>query len=350
MLITDAAPERLLDHAREAAGSLDGALRLAPAAAAAAPPPGEGDTAARWRLLAGLGATDLTVARVLEAHLDALAILHEAGRAGHLPDPAAGFGAGPALADPAAQTWGVFAAASPGTTLRAVRKGGGWRLHGRKPWCSAAGRLTRALVSAPAEDGDRLFAVDLTSAEVAPQPAGWVSRGLADVPSGPVRFDGAEATPVGPPGWYLDRPGMAWGGIGVAAVWCGGATGVARRLWRAAQERPPDDIALLHLGAVDTALHAARCTLGASAAEIDAGLATGRAGRLLAHRVRGQVARCVDEVLARVGHGLGPGPLTGEEEHARRVADLQVYVRQQHAERDDRAAGALLHATGEQPW
>ena len=53
MLITDAAPERLLDHAREAAGSLDGALRLAPAAAAAAPPPGEGDTAARWRRSSG---------------------------------------------------------------------------------------------------------------------------------------------------------------------------------------------------------------------------------------------------------------------------------------------------------
>lgn len=341
MIPTTDAPQDLVDAARGAAGSLDRALALARTAATAVPPPGEGATAERWRALAGLGCADLTVGRVLEAHLDALAILHEAGR----PAEAAG------------HTWGVFAAESPGTTLRATRVAGaggsvdaGWRLDGRKPWCSAAGRLDRALVTARAEDGDRMFAVDLTAAGVLPEPAGWVSRGLVEVPSGPVRFEGAEAEPVGPPGWYLDRPGMAWGGMGVAAVWFGGTVGVARRLWRAAAERPPDEIALLHLGVVDATLHATRCTLDAAAAAVDAGTADGRAGRLLALRVRSQVARCVDEVLARVGHGLGPGPLTGEEEHARRVADLQVYVRQQHAERDDRAAGTLLHDSGELPW
>ena len=36
----------------------------------------------------------------------------------------------------------------------------------------------------------------------------------------------------------------------------------------------------------------------------------------------------------RVGHALGPAPLTGDEDHARRVADLTVYLRQHHAERD----------------
>jgi alkylation response protein AidB-like acyl-CoA dehydrogenase len=342
VLTTTAPTGPLLDAARDAAGSLDGALDLARAATAAMPPPGEGATAERWRLLADLGAVDLTVARVLEAHLDAVAILREAARSEPpVPDP---------VPQDGGHTWGVFAAESPGTTLHATQASGSWRLDGRKPWCSAAGRLDRALVTARAEDGPRLFAVDLTAAGVLPEPAGWISRGLAEVPSGPVRFEDAEALPVGPPGWYLDRPGMAWGGMGVAAVWYGGAVGVARRLWRAAVERPPDDIALLHLGATDAVLHATRCTLDAAAAAVDAGSATGPAGRLLAQRVRGQVARCVDEVLARVGHGLGPGPLTGEEEHARRVADLQVYVRQQHAERDDRATGALLHETGTPPW
>ena len=55
---------------------------------------------------------------------------------------------------------------------------------------------------------------------------------------------------------------------------------------------------------------------------------------LVAQRARQVVADTVDEVVLRVGRALGPGPLTGDEDHARRVADLTVYVRQHHAERD----------------
>jgi hypothetical protein len=40
------------------------------------------------------------------------------------------------------------------------------------------------------------------------------------------------------------------------------------------------------------------------------------------------------EVLSLVGHTLGPAPLAFDETHARRVADLEIYVRQHHAERD----------------
>ena len=38
-------------------------------------------------------------------------------------------------------------------------------------------------------------------------------------------------------------------------------------------------------------------------------------------------------------HALGPGPLAFEAEHATRVSDLRVYVRQHHAERDSAALG-----------
>jgi hypothetical protein len=64
------------------------------------------------------------------------------------------------------------------------------------------------------------------------------------------------------------------------------------------------------------------------------------------------VADTVDEVLQRVSRALGPAPLTGEEDHARRVADLTVYVRQHHAERDLAAAGerVLGDTSGWQWW
>lgn len=44
------------------------------------PLPMQGDTLSLWESLASLGAVDLTVARVVEPHLDALSILREARR------------------------------------------------------------------------------------------------------------------------------------------------------------------------------------------------------------------------------------------------------------------------------
>jgi hypothetical protein len=64
--------------------------------------------------------------------------------------------------------------------------------------------------------------------------------------------------------------------------------------------------------------------------------------------VRRVVAGTTEEVLERVGHALGPAPMALEEEHAGRVADLQLYVRQEHAERDAAQLGRHLldHDTG----
>jgi hypothetical protein len=63
---------------------------------------------------------------------------------------------------------------------------------------------------------------------------------------------------------------------------------------------------------------------------------------LLALRVRTVVAQAAETVLAHAAHALGPAPLGFDEEHARRVADLQLYIRQHHAEGDLAALGAHL--------
>ena len=254
------------------------------------------------------------------------------------------------MAAGARSTWGVFAAEGPGTKLQAEPDAGGWRLTGVKPWCSLADRLSHALVTAHTGDGHRrLFAVALRDPTVSATSTGWISRGLRGVPSGPVEFSGALAVPVGPDEWYLTRPGFAWGGAGVAACWFGGAVGVARSLFEWAQLRSSDQIARLHLGAADVALAGARSVLASAAARIDAGQADGTAGVELAGRVRGVVTAAADEVLGRSGRAMGPAPLAFDEPHARRVADLQIYLRQDHAERDRAALGGQLLA-GPVPW
>ncbi|HEY5878097.1 MAG TPA: acyl-CoA dehydrogenase, partial [Nakamurella sp.] len=240
--------------------------------------------------------------------------------------------------------WGVFAAEGPGVRVEASPAAGRWVLHGTKPWCSLADRLDRALITAQLPAGGRgLFAIDLTDSRVTVDPAtDWVARGLVELPSVPIHLDDCPAEPVGPAGWYLNRAGFAWGGMGVAACWLGGAIGVGRVLHASTRSREPDQIALMHLGAVDAALTGAAHLVVAAADAVDGGYACGAAGVLWAARVRAVVASAVDTVLLRVGHALGPGPLVADPDHARRVADLQLYVRQHHAERDEAALGALV--------
>ncbi len=311
------------------------------------PSPGVGATAGLWSALATLGAWDLTLARVVEPHLDACAILDEARRSGH---------AGPDLPGdlPGDTTWGVYAAEG-GPRLHAVAAGDRWSLSGHKPWCSLADRVSHALVTAWVDEERRsLFVVDLShpGVRLAEGPR-WVARGLAEVRSTGLELDAVPATPVGGPGWYLDRPGFAWGGIGVAAIWYGGAVAVARRMWAGAQSREPDQIALAHLGAVDAALASARAVLHDAASVVDDGTVPPPAATRLAQRVRQVVAVAAEEVLARAGHALGPAPLAREEAHARRVADLGLYLRQHHAERDAAALGAAVLSEpvdGEWSW
>lgn len=311
-------------------GSLLEAVAFARSVAAGTPLPGGGDTLTLWETLATVAAADLTVARVLEPHLDALAILDQAGLP-HLGGDAA--------------LWGVYAAEGPPPrlTARPARPGtdDGWVLSGRKHWCSLADTADRALVTAWVDDERRgLFAVDLRQARPA-EGERWVARGLAAVVSTPVDFDATPAVAVGAPGWYLTRPGFVWGGLGVAAVWYGGAVGVARRLARH-RRGSVDQIGQMHLGAVDAVLFGARCVLTEAARAVDAGEAHGAAGSRLALRVRQVVRRAAEEVLHRSDHAMGPAPLAGEEEHARRVADLHLYLRQEHAERDQAALGCLV--------
>ncbi len=316
----------LADDAQVVAADVEGSLALARSREPVARSMGR-DTWPVVSSLATLGSVDLTTARTVEPHWDAVAILEQA-----------------AVPAPEGATWGVYAASPAGTRLSAGRDEGGlWRLSGAKPWCSLADRVSHALVTADPDDGPAgLFAVDLREAGVSVDPGAWVPRGLREVTTSTVAFVAVPASPVGPPGWYFDRPGFAWGGIGVAAVWFGGAAAVAGALWAAAATRPPDQVALMHLGACDVALQATLLALRDAAAAIDAGRAGGAKGRLLASRVRAQAAACAEQVLTTVGHALGPAPLAMDAVHAARVADLTLYVRQHHAERDLAALGRLV--------
>ncbi len=125
-------------------------------------------------------------------------------------------------------------------------------------------------------------------------------------------------------------------------MWFGGANAIRDRLIAALTEKTPTDIARLQLGAVDVAQYGAGAALRDAAVQIDGGRAECGAGALLAGRTRAVVADAAERTLVTAGHALGPAPLAFDEEHARRVADLQLYLRQHHGERDLAEIGATL--------
>ncbi len=293
------------------------------------PLPGSGATMERLAALADLAEEDLSLARLGEGHADAVAILAELG--GPFPDPGS--------------RWGVWAANPPGPNVTAERRDGTWMLAGTKQYCSGARICTHALVTAASADGQRLFAV--TVAELEPHDGTWPATGMAGSDTLDVGFPGVPGDPVGPPGGYTDRPGFHHGGVGVAACWYGGARGVARTLLSAASKRDVGPHALAHLGAVDLGLHTARAALAAAAREIDADPGDLRGdGPLRALRVRALTEAVATDVLARTGRALGAGPLGHDEAHSRAVADLTVYLRQHHAERDLARLGELVTERG----
>jgi alkylation response protein AidB-like acyl-CoA dehydrogenase len=312
-------------------------LALAASRGPGLPLPGHGRTAELWSSLASLGAVDLTVARAVEPHVDALSILAEANA--------------PTRDQPAAATWGVYAAEAPGRRLTAKEGADGWVLDGHKAWCSLAQRASHALVTAWVDESNRsLFAVDLHAPGVRALPAGgtWVSHGLPQITSCGVDFDRVSADPVGEIGWYLTRPGFAWGGIGVAAVWFGAAVAVARRVVEHVTQRSADQIAHLQVGQLDLALTASRQALAAAATAVDSARGDDRSSGLMAVRARSMVAQTVDTVIRVADHAMGPAPLAHDAEHAQRISDLRLYVRQHHAERDVAdLGGRVLRSVGE---
>ncbi|MGI8532659.1 MAG: hypothetical protein ACR2KN_06610 [Geodermatophilaceae bacterium] len=227
--------------------------------------------------------------------------------------------------------------------VEAVEDESGWRLTGTKAWCSGAHTCTHALVTAHTGPDRRLFAVALDAEHAVPVEDSWLAVGMAGSDSGSVTFSGAPAVPVGEPGRYVDRPGFWHGAIGVAACWYGGAAGVADTLLGQARAGRREPHALAHLGAADTALHAAGTVLRAAADGIDADpFDRAGTGRVRAMRARAGVEAACTEVLARVGRATGAVPLAADRAHARRVADLTVFLRQSHAERDLAELGSLL--------
>lgn len=327
------------------------ALRDVIARAGAVPLPGRGATLARWRILGAVAGADLALAKLVEPHWDAIAILEDCFPGGYAAAAVA------ADADEDA-VWAVWAAEPPEARLLGIRKTSlsgareGVRttevqLTGRKAWCSGAHVITHALVTYWNDDGQACLAAVRTNVPgIVVTDEGWHAVGMQGSASVEVLFENTSGIEVGVPGAYLERPGFWHGGMGIAACWMGASVALARAV-HAALRRRNDPHALAHLGAIDAALSAAQAFVRETAAWVDDH--PHEDAWRAAMRLRLAVEACADAVIVHAGRALGASPLCRDAHIARLFADLPIFLRQSHAERDLAALGKTLTALPPDP-
>jgi hypothetical protein len=299
--------------------------------------PGDGHILQRWSALAAVAEHDLSLAKLYEGHTDALAILQELGQ-----QPSR------------ATSWAVWAAEAPeGRALIEPATDGAVRLRGAKCWCSGAADVSHGLLTAWHADGrgPQLVMLAMAQPEIVISRDAWHAVGMADSASLTVSFHGAPAHLVGNIGDYLSRPGFWQGGAGVAACWYGGAKALGEALRRAVAEAGlanAHPFRMAALGKVELALTAAAAVLREAAAWIDAHPRDDASAVALRARLAAEC--CAATVQGECGRALGAAAYCRDERFARMAADLPVFVRQSHGERDFAALGAKAAAVEESSW
>ena len=290
------------------------------------PLPGHGQTPLRHAKLWAAGVEDLSFARIAEAHWDAVAILAECGR---MPRPET--------------IYGVWASELPGQALRVEADGDELTISGSKMFCSGAGLVEFALVTVGVPE-KLLIEVDLrgTQTSVRYDTSAWGTSAFCETHTGNVIFASHLITPdavLGKAGWYLDRPGFWHGACGPAACWAGGAEALVQ--YATANPRK-DAHTLAHLGAMYSCVWSMRASLDAAGQEIDTQPMNCVAAHVRALTVRHIVEQQCTDVLRRFARAYGPFPLSMDANISQRYHELDLYLRQSHAERDLESLGGSL--------
>jgi hypothetical protein len=154
------------------------AKRLKQIAVEQLPLPGAGETAERHSRLMLVGREDLCLAKLAEAHWDAVSILAEAGRQS-VPGV----------------LYAVWASEIPGKALKMEKTDSVYQIGGSKMFCSGAGMVDRVLVTVGITES-RLVEIDLrkNSMNIEADLSAWATDAFRLTQTGGVTFRGVEVT------------------------------------------------------------------------------------------------------------------------------------------------------------
>lgn len=288
------------------------------------PHPGQGQTLIRWKTLAKVGFTNLTLAKWFESHLDALSILEELN-----------------YSPVRKGLWAVWAAEGSLEPIHFKQD----LCSGQKNWCSGAGLVDYGLLTYKDEHNhSQLLIVDMDQPHIQIQHKDWQAIGMQHTRTASLYFNQVSAEAVGHDNAYLERPGFWHGAAGVAACWFGATARLADFLYQECQTKP-HSYRLMYLGKISTLLFTTKQYFHHVANQIDQYPA--KSHELIIRMLRAQVEQTAQTVLEQVGKALGARPFCENKTFAALAADLPVFLRQSHAAFDEKQIGERVLEEGD---
>ncbi|MEM9691323.1 MAG: hypothetical protein AAGA56_02155 [Myxococcota bacterium] len=254
---------------------------------------------------------NVSLARLLEGHADACAILREAGDE---PTPRLLYA-----------IW-----ASRGTLSWAKDDGvPTYQIYGEKPFCSGATIVDRALVYV--DDVSALVHIDPGSDGFDFTEDDWRTFALEDTRTWRLKAEGGMVIDlIGGRDWYFRRKGFWPGALAPAACWAGAALGLVDCV----RNRPPRDAHdRAQLGALRALEWELTTVLHAAAREVESGAADD-GYHSTAVCLRHVVERVCKEAIERCCRLGGPRAMAGTPGFLRRLSELRLYLGQHHGDRD----------------
>jgi hypothetical protein len=269
-----------------------------------------------------VGRIDLSLAKLAEAHWDAVAILAEAGK-----EKCENL------------LYAVWASEIPDKKLQVNKVGEQWTLTGTKMFCSGVGIVDRALITA----GELLIDLDLrTSNSFELSDVLWYTPAFKDTKTSIVTFNEMPFQKndiLGTSNWYSQRLGFWCGALGPAACWGGGAAGLVDYASSCPRKDPHT---LAHLAAMEANAWGIKSILKAAGDEVNSNGHNYTDIQVLALKTRHLIEQLCTDTLRRFARAYGPFPLACEVNISRRYHELDLFLRQNHAERDLEMLGSKL--------
>jgi alkylation response protein AidB-like acyl-CoA dehydrogenase len=286
---------------------------------------GEGEAGARQllQLIVLLGEASLAVARLYEAHVNALQLAFRYGT-----KQLAARCARDAAND---QLFALWVTDPHGGALRLAGGGDAFVLEGGKAFCSGAGAATRALITATTGTGVQMLMVDLEG--LRPRPGAMKLSGMRAAVTGSVDFTGlpvARDDFLGAEGDYLREPVFSAGAWRSSAGALGGLTALVklhkREILRRGRDADPHQRA--RFGQLLIAYETARLWMREAA--LRACLEDGPDAEIVAYVNLARIAMeaaCLD-AMRLTQRSLGLGAFIAGHPAERICRDLAVFLRQ----------------------
>lgn len=270
------------------------------------------------------GRKDLSLAKIMEAHFDAIAILTENDK----------------TAKPNC-LYAVWASEIPGQSLHIEKKNKTYYLSGKKMFCSGTTLVDRVLITAE----ENVIDIDLykyTPQFIIYDEKLWITQAFARTHTYAIQFNKLPFTQqdiAGPKDWYINRPGFWQGALGPAACWAGGACSLVDY---AKNNSRHDSHTLAHLAAMEANIFTMQTLLAEAGRQIDLHPDDSKFAESLALKIRHSIEQLCSDTLRRFGRAYGPFPLSCDEKICLQYQELDLFLKQHHAERDLEKLGTLI--------